>query len=111
MKEAEVIVKEQSESVVQTEANFKEIAEAMKSASNAVEILDETGNRMGQRKEDVLDTIQNLSAIAEENAASTEEASASMEEASASTEEIANSSENLTNITMNLQRLIHMFKI
>lgn len=111
MKEAEVIVKEQSESVLQTEANFKEIAEAMRNASNSVEELDEAGNRMGQRKEDVLDTIQNLSAIAEENAASTEEASASMEELSASTEEIANSSENLTNITMNLQRLIQMFKI
>lgn len=111
MKEAEVIVKEQSESVTETEANFKEIAEAMKSARNAVEVLDESGNRMGQRKEDVMDTIQNLSAIAEENAASTEEASASMEEASASTEEIANSSENLTNITMDLQRLIQMFKI
>lgn len=111
MMEAEVIVKEQSESVLQTEANLKEIAEAMKSANNAVEVLDEAGIRKGQRKDDVMDTIQSLTAIAEENAASTEEASASMEEASASTEEIANSSENLTNITMNLQRLIHMFKL
>ncbi|MDF2486775.1 MAG: methyl-accepting chemotaxis sensory transducer with Cache sensor [Herbinix sp.] len=111
MKEAEIIVREQSESVMRTEANFQEIAQVMKSANNAVHVLDESGNLMGQRKEDVMDTIQNLSAIAEENAASTEEASASMEEASASTEEIANSSENLTNITMNLQRLIQMFKI
>jgi len=111
MKEAEVIVKEQAESVVRTEANFKEITEAMKNASRAVHVLDEAGNRMGQRKEDVMDTISNLSAIAEENAASTEEASASMEEASASTEEIARSSENLTSITMNLQQLIRMFKI
>lgn len=111
IKEAEVIVTEQSESVLKTEANFKEIAEAMKSASNAVLVLDESGTRMGQSKDEVMDSIQSLSAIAEENAASTEEASASMEEASASSEEIANSSENLTNITIKLQQLIHMFKI
>lgn len=109
--ESEVIVKEQSESVRQTEISFKEIASAMDNAKKVVGILEESSSQMQDQKDNLLDSIQNLSAIAEENAASTEEASASMEEASASTEEIANSSENLTNITNELQLLIAKFKV
>lgn len=111
MQETELIVKEQSESVKQTEASFSEIAAAMSSAKKVVSALDDSSVTMQEKKDGLLDAIQNLSAIAEENAASTEEASASMEEASASTEEISNSSENLTKITAELQLLIGKFKI
>jgi methyl-accepting chemotaxis protein len=110
MKEADNIVKEQAESVRQTEISFKEIATAMNNAKEAVGVLDESSEHMKNRKDDLLDSIQNLSAIAEENAASTEEASASVEEASASTEEIASSSENLSKTAEELQQLIGKFK-
>ena len=111
MEESEIIVKEQSESVKETEHSFKNIAAAIDHSWDAMKVLEESGKHMQERKEDLLDTIQNLSAIAEENAASTEEASASMEEESASSEEIATSSESLARITTELQMLISKFKV
>ncbi len=111
MKEADRIADEQSEHVRQTERNFKEIAEAMENAMKAVQILDESSGQMKERKDEIFGVIENLSAIAQENAASTEEASASVEEEAASFQEIANSSENLSKVTLELQQLIDRFRL
>ncbi|WMJ90082.1 methyl-accepting chemotaxis protein [Anaerocolumna sp. MB42-C2] len=111
MEEADTLVKEQAASAVETETNFNAIASAMNNAKEAVTVLNESGNRMKERKDDIFDLIQNLSAAAQENAAATEEASAAMEEEYASSEEIASASENLTKITSELQRLINRFRV
>ncbi|MGB8452422.1 MAG: methyl-accepting chemotaxis protein [Anaerocolumna sp.] len=111
MEEADTIVKEQAERVRQTELNFTEISAAMGNAKEAVHVLDESSSRMTERKDEISDIIQNLSAAAEENAAATEEASAAMEEETSSAEEIANASESLSSITAELQMLINQFKV
>ena len=111
MKEADRIADEQTEHVRQTELNFKEIAEAMENAMRAVHILDESSGQMKERKDEIFGVIENLSAIAQENAASTEEASASVEEEAASSQEIASSSENLSKVTLELQQLIDKFRL
>ncbi len=111
MEESDAIVKEQVESVLMTETNFKEISDAMKNAKDAVRTINESSDRMKDRKDEIFDITQNLSAVAEENAAATEEASAGMEEQSASTEEISNASESLSQITAELQMLINKFKV
>ncbi|QHQ60765.1 hypothetical protein Ana3638_08260 [Anaerocolumna sedimenticola] len=111
MEEADALVKEQTVSVGVTETNFNDIALAMTNAKEAVNVLNQSSSRMKDRKDEIFDLIQNLSASAEENAAATEEASAAMEEEYASSEEIANASENLTKITSELQMLINRFRI
>lgn len=111
MDEVEKILTEQADNVISTESKYKEIAEAIKKSTSAVEILHESSNKMEVKKNNVLDTMQTLSAVAQENAAGTEETSAAMEEQSATMEEIANSSEGLSKLSQELQAMIEKFKL
>lgn len=111
MEEASELVKQQETSVQLTIEKYNEISMAMKEAERAVEILTEASTIMEKRKDEVQGVIQNLSAVAQENAASTEEASAAMQEQTASIEEIANASEGLTQLSIELQGLIEKFKL
>jgi len=72
-----------------------QISNAMENTQNTIHQLNLSAQAMDRIKEDILETLQNLAAIAEENSASTEEVTASMEEQAASIEEIASSSEGL----------------
>ncbi|ABR47648.1 methyl-accepting chemotaxis sensory transducer [Alkaliphilus metalliredigens QYMF] len=105
------ILKEQGESVRLSKDKYISISEAMKEAEKAVAELNVSGEEMEKMKDQILDTLQNLSAIAEENSASTEEVSASMEEQSASIEEISSASEGLSDLAQNLQSIIMKFKV
>ncbi len=111
MGEVEAILKEQIDSVNLTEGKYKEISHAIQKAGEAVETINEAGSMMEKKKDEVLDTIQALSAVAEENAAATQEASAAMEEQTASMEEISNSSKGLSQLSQELQLLIAKFKL
>ncbi|MCY6354244.1 methyl-accepting chemotaxis protein [Clostridium sp. ZS2-4] len=111
MDQVEGILKEQVQNVKTTEEKYKEIAEAMEKSEKSVEVLNESGLKMEQKKNEVYTTIETLSAVAQENAAGTEETSASMEEQSASIEEIANTSEELSQLAQVLQELINRFNI
>ncbi len=105
------IAKEQAASVINNKDKYVAIAEAMKDAVKAVEQLNASGGKMQTMKNEIISTLQNLSAIAEENSASTEQVTASMEEQTASIEEIADASENLANLSQNLQAIIMKFKV
>lgn len=111
MKEADMLVKDQEESVLQAEKKFNEIADAMQIAGNAVGILAESRTRMEAGKSGISNNILSLSAVAQENAASTQQASAAMEEQTASIEEMAGASKELSNITVKLQNHIQRFKV
>ncbi|WP_346898372.1 methyl-accepting chemotaxis protein [Clostridium sp. UBA7503] len=111
MDEVKEIVNEQTESVKETETKFEGIAEATELVMDIVEQLNHSTELMEQNKDNILELVQNLSAISEENAAGTQEASASMEEQAATIEEIANSGESLSSIAEDLNSLIEKFKI
>jgi methyl-accepting chemotaxis protein len=111
MQTVEVIVKEQTQSVHETESKYREIANAINHAEKAIEGMSISVNQMEDKKTSIFDVIQSLSAIAEENAASTQEASATTEEQSASIQEIAGASESLAELAQELQEAISKFKI
>jgi methyl-accepting chemotaxis protein len=111
MKEVGEVVDKQVESVKQTEQKYNQILEAIGSTESAVERMSNSVGEMESRKTNVLDIIQSLSAIAEENAASTQEASASTQQQSTSIQEMANASENLSELAMELQQTISKFKL
>ncbi|MDF2942010.1 MAG: methyl-accepting chemotaxis sensory transducer [Herbinix sp.] len=104
------ISKEQTDSVLKTNKKYISIANAMDEAEVAFVNLNSSEVEMTTAKNEILDMLQTLSAIAEENAAGTEEASSAMVEQSASMEEIANSSEKLALLAGSLQEIIHRFK-
>ena len=111
MERVSAITKEQIESVESNKDKYMGIDDAIKYVFNITEKLNESGEKMEEMKDEILDTLQNLTAIAEENSAATEEASASMEELTASTEEISGSSGGLADLAQNLQGLINRFKV
>ena len=111
MKEAGEIVASQEKSVLTTQDVFVEISGAITDSSKLVIQIDESSGNMAKTNTSVVDLINNLSAIAQENAAGTQEASAAVEEQSASATEIANASEELAQMAVKLQQLIKAFKV
>ena len=105
------IVKEQAEGMRENKEKYISIAEGAKVQLEAVDKSFNVSKVMEDMRVEIIDTMQNLAAIAEENSAATQEASASMEEQLASIEEIARASEKLTNLAQDLQTIINRFKI
>jgi methyl-accepting chemotaxis protein len=111
IKETKEIAASQADSVKDTEEKFDGIAGAIDSVKEVILKLNESATLMTQNKDVIIDLTQNLSSIAEENAAGTEQASASMEEQAASMTEISHSAEGLAGIAQNLQVQISKFQV
>lgn len=105
------ISKEQTLNVINSKGKYVLIAQEMNNAFKAVEQLNASGQEMERMKNEIQDTLENLSAIAEENSAATEEVTASLEEQTASIEEMASASEGLSNLAQSLQSIIMKFKL
>lgn len=102
---------EQTQKVANSKEKYLSIGQAMEDEKQSVIQLYKTGREMESMKNEILDTLQNLTAIAEENSAATQEASASMEEQAASIEQIAGASEGLSTLAQNLHQIINRFKL
>ena len=105
------IASEQTASVVSSKDKYMLIDQAMEDEIKVVNLLYNSGKDMEEMKNEILDTMQNLTAIAEENSASTQEASASMEEQSASIAQIAASSDGLSELAQGLKLIVNRFKL
>lgn len=105
------ITTEQSTSVATSKDMYSAIESATKFSLDYTNYLNDSGKVMLEMKEDIMDTLLNLTAIAEENSASAEEASASMAEQSTSIMEIAKASENLQRRVDELGRILSQEKV
>lgn len=111
MERVSVIAGEQIQSVEGNKDKYIGVSDAIGFVSNIADKLNKSSTKMERMKDEIVDILQSLTAIAEENSASTQEASASMEELAASTGEISNSTEGLADLAQNLQSLINRFKV
>lgn len=111
MQESGVIVKEEEKCVALTKDTFDQIAGAIGHSEKLVNLINQTSMKMEENKTLVMGNIDTLSAVAEENAASTEQASAAIEEQTASAEQIAEASEDLSEMAQSLQTMIRKFKV
>lgn len=111
MEKAEAITLRQEESVNDTYKKYEQIAISMEASEQAVNALNETSRQMEIKKNEVQDILQSLSAVAEENAASTEEASAAMQEQTAGIEHIASSSNVLSTTASDLMEKLKKFMV
>ncbi|KAB2952633.1 HAMP domain-containing protein [Heliorestis acidaminivorans] len=105
------IIEEQGRSVNEAESKFHGIAQAIELTIQEVESLNQSGAELEDKKNKILEIIQNLASIAQQNAAATEEVSASTEEQSASTQEVAEVSKSLNELARGLQNAISRFKL
>jgi len=110
MVEVNKIVSSQAGSVESTNEKFEGIANAIGDMRTSLQKINESGDTMRSKKNEITGIIENLSAISEENAAGTEQASASVEEESAAMVEIANASRSLAELAEEMQENISKFK-
>ncbi len=94
-----------------TREKFNEIEEAVNLSENIVKKLNESSKLIDDKNTQIIGVIQNLSAIAEENAATTERASASVETQTHSINDISSASSNLAEIASELQNEVANFKL
>jgi methyl-accepting chemotaxis protein len=109
--EVSKITGEQESSVEMTREIFNVISKELETTNGIISSLEKSSGHMSNSKDEIINVLHNLSAIAQENAAATEEASASTEEQNASMEEIFEASNTLTDLSHELKDLVAKFKI
>lgn len=111
MKELEVVVASQADSVNITNSKFEGISKSIEEMKSAITNVNSSSDVLNSTKDDIMTIMQNLSAISEENAAGTEEATASVQEQSAVTGRISEASDVLSAIADDLKKQVDVFKI
>lgn len=111
IKDVEIIVNEQGKMVLETQEKFDGIASSVDKTKKVIETLNLSGQHMEEMKNEMLEIVHNLSAIAQENAAGTEEVSASVEEQTAATEQVSSASKQLADLAQELNQLVTKFNI
>lgn len=109
MNEVKKIMAEQSTRVEQTDAIIKRVITGIRETSDGITRISDMTARLDKARSEVVDTVQNLTAIAEENAASTQETSASTAEVSHAITAIAEESEKVADISEEIQKSMEYF--
>lgn len=105
------VIAVQDEHVLQTAQAFNEVKGGIDKSIEGIKNISEKARELDGARAKVVDIVQNLTAIAEENAASTEETSATATEVGAIMSEILENSENLNNIAEHMDEAIKKFKL
>lgn len=103
--------KEQSSSVVRSEERFNQIEEAIKGSEEVAMALNDSGKNMQKIKDEIIDTLQELAAISQENAAATEQVSASMEEQTNFIQKIAGVGQDMSALAEGLNQSAEYFQL
>ena len=105
------IMDKQSENVVRTDACFGEVLKGIEKSIETIAGIANKAEKMNDAKVSVVDSVQNLTAIAEENAASTEETSASIIEIANAVVDISARAEQLKGIADKMDESMAIFKL
>lgn len=104
------IIDQQSDNVDRTKNAFEELSVGIDDSISAVASISGKMKQMDDARKNVVETVSSLSAIAQENAASTEESSASVSSITTIADEIEESSGDLKNIAKELDNDMNMFR-
>lgn len=111
---AEAVYKQAGEATQATEMVLKasnELVNSIDSVSAVVEENTAAAEEMSASSSEVTQAIESIASVSEENSAAVEEVSASTEEMSAQVEEVTASAESLAEMAGGLQRLVAQFRI
>lgn len=110
MAELETQMKNQNQSASITQEKFEDIENAVNRSGKIIAEVNKSSKEIENQNIQVTTIIENLSAIAEQNAATTQEVSESVESQVMAIKEISSASENLANIATELQNEVSEFK-
>lgn len=111
MQQVREIMRQQNDNVEKTGKVFHDVREGIGKSIGGVEQIAEKAKALDTARNSIIDTVQNLSAIAQENAAGTEETSASVMEMNKIMKNIAESSDGLKNIAYILEDNMKAFRL
>lgn len=97
------IMNEQSEKMEKTDSMFRQVNTGVDHAMDSVNTITEKIELLNQSREKIIDVVQNLSAIAEENAASSQETSASITQVNTVVTDISDNASGLKDIAYHLE--------
>lgn len=104
------IIEHQNESVELTADKFNGISKSVGKSLESLEKLSYSSMEMEKEKDEMLDIMNSISAIAEQNAASTEEVAASVEEQTSIISEFSESVGTLVELATDMKNNIEKFK-
>ena len=110
MEQVQRIIDEQSKDVDRTGEVFRSVSDGIQESIDGINLIGQKVQNMDQARIAVVDTVSNLSAIAEENAASTQESSASVTSITGIADEMQISSEDMRKIAEDLDQRMAVFK-
>lgn len=110
MEQVQRIIDEQSQDVDRTGEVFRSVSDGIQESIDGINLIGQKVQNMDQARIAVVDTVSNLSAIAEENAASTQESSASVTSITGIADEMQISSEDMRKIAEDLDQRMAAFK-
>jgi len=111
MEESATLVSAQASRVRATQDKFVAIASAVDNVQSVLSDLNHSARSMSENKNQLVDLMQSLSAIAEESAAGTQESAASVQEQTAMIAEVARSSKMLGKTADEAMVLVRRFKV
>ena len=111
MNEVKDIMEKQSENVANTNTQVNNLLQDVEESLVGIERVVERTNKINDARSSVVDTVQNLSAIAQENAASSQQTSASVTEISGIVGDIAANATELKDISNRLDDSMSMFEM
>lgn len=111
MKEVKSIIVQQNENVIKTENAFNNVKDGIDQSIESIGMIASKTQELDEARVRVVDVVQNLNAIAQENAASTEETSAAAAETGTTVETIADNARYLNEIAQQLEKNVKRFTL
>lgn len=111
MDEVKEIMIRQADNVKQTENAVVKVREKIDESIQGVSVIAESTKNIDTTRQAVIDLVQNLSAIAEENAANTEETSASVTEVGATMSSVSDNTRQLKDIAKQMEDNMQRFNL
>ncbi len=111
MKDVKVVIDKQDEYVANTEESFHEVNDGIQKSIEGIRTIADRTEQLDQARVKVVDVVQNLTAIAEENAAGTEETSASVVEVGNTMMEMADEAKHLSDIANKMEENVSVFVV
>lgn len=104
-------IQAQSEKVSNTDKSFNDLENAIKEASVRIDTIRQVTDALNENKFKVIDSINNLSAISQENAAAAQEVMAGMEEINANIATVAEKATIVDEKAESLLKNVSVFKV
>lgn len=111
MKKMQGTVETQASGVKNTNEKFEGIADAIEVMKASIMNITDSAVTISNKKNQMMQVMEGLSAIAEENAASTEEASAKMQEQTSTIDELLLASNKLSDLANQMNEIVNQFEI